>query len=337
MKRVLISGGAGFLGSHLCERLLAEGHSVVSVDNYSTGAPDNLRHLSGHPRLRQIDADVTRELPVRGRFDEVLHLASPASPTAYLRMPVETLLVGSTGTLRMLDVARAGDARFLLASTSEVYGDPLVHPQPETYWGNVNPVGPRAVYDEAKRFGEALTTAYRTSYGVDTTIARLFNCYGPRMCAGDGRMVPTFIEQALRGEPLTVTGTGEQTRSVCYMDDTVEGIVRLLRSDHPGPMNIGSEHELSVLGIAELIKKLTGSRSRIEFVPRPVDDPTFRRPDLTLARTTLGWTPTVSVREGLRRTIAWHLTRRTANGHESRPGSRTDGAVAGSRSHYPSK
>jgi dTDP-glucose 4,6-dehydratase len=309
MKRVLVSGGAGFLGSHVCERLLAEGHSVVSVDNHSTGTPDNLRHLSGHRRLSQIDADVTKEVPVRGRFDEVLHLASPASPPAYLRLPVETLLVGSLGTVRLLDIARACDARFLLASTSEVYGDPLVHPQPETYWGNVNPVGPRSVYDEAKRFAEALTTAYRTRYGVDTTIVRLFNCYGPRMDADDGRMVPTFIEQALRGEPLTVAGTGDQTRSICYVDDTVEGILRLLRSGHPGPMNIGGEHELPVLRVAELIRKLTGSRSKIEFIPRPVDDPRTRRPDLTLARTTLDWSPTVSVKDGLRRTIAWHVAR----------------------------
>lgn len=308
-KRVLVSGGAGFLGSHLCERLLDDGHSVVSVDNYSTGAPENLRHLSEHRRLIRVDADVTRDLPVRGRFDEVLHLASPASPLAYLRLPVETLLVGSAGTARMLDVARTDNARFLLASTSEVYGDPLVHPQVETYWGNVNPVGPRSVYDEAKRFGEALTTAYRTAYGVDTTIVRLFNCYGPRMQAADGRMVPTFIEQALRGEPLTVAGTGEQTRSICYVEDTVEGIVRLLRSGHTGPMNIGSEHELTVLRIAKLIKKLTGSWSPIEFVPRPVDDPTTRRPDLTLARSELGWEPRVSVKDGLKRTIAWHVAR----------------------------
>jgi dTDP-glucose 4,6-dehydratase len=308
-KRVLVSGGAGFLGSHLCERLLDDGHSVVSVDNHSTGAPENLLRLSAHRRLLRIEADVTRDLPVRGRFDEVLHLASPASPLAYLRLPVETLLVGSAGTARMLDVARADKARFLLASTSEVYGDPLVHPQTETYWGNVNPVGPRSVYDEAKRFGEALTTAYRTAYGVDTTIVRLFNCYGPRMHAADGRMVPTFIEQALRGEPLTVTGTGEQTRSICFVEDTVEGIIRLLGSGHTGPMNIGSEHELTVLRIAELIKKLTGSGSPIEFVPRPVDDPTTRRPDLTLARSELGWEPRVSVEEGLKRTIAWHVAR----------------------------
>ena len=310
MKRVLVSGGAGFLGSHLCERLLADGHTVVSVDNHSTGLPDNLMHLSGHPRLRQLDADVTREVPVDGHFDEVLHLASPASPVAYLGLPVETLLVGSAGTARMLDVARASDARFLFTSTSEVYGDPLVHPQPETYWGNVNPVGPRSVYDEAKRFGEALATAYRTTYGADTTIVRLFNCYGPRMRADDGRMVPTFIDQALRGEPLTVAGTGEQTRSICYVDDIVEGLVRLLRSGHSGPMNIGSEHELTVLRVAELIRKLTGSRSPITFVPRPVDDPTTRRPDLTKARTVLGWEPTVSVKEGLRRTIAWHVAQR---------------------------
>jgi dTDP-glucose 4,6-dehydratase len=309
-KRVLVSGGAGFLGAHLCERLLDDGHHVVSVDNHSTGAQENLRHLSDHRRLVQIDADVTKELPVWGRFDEVLHLASPASPLAYLRLPVETLLVGSAGTARMLDVARAHRARFLLASTSEVYGDPLVHPQVETYWGNVNPVGPRSVYDEAKRFGEALTTAYRTAYGVDTTIVRLFNCYGPGMQAADGRMVPTFIEQALRGEPLTVAGTGDQTRSICYVDDTVDGIVALLRSGHTGPVNIGSEHELTVLRVAELIRKLTGSRSPIEFVPRPVDDPTTRRPDLTLARSVLDWEPRTGVKEGLKRTIAWHVARR---------------------------
>jgi dTDP-glucose 4,6-dehydratase len=235
-----------------------------------------------------------------------LHLASPASPPAYLRLPVDTLLAGSVGTKRMLDLARDAGARFLLTSTSEVYGEPRVHPQPESYWGNVNPVGPRSVYDEAKRFSEALTTAYRTAYEVDTAIARLFNCYGPRMRPDDGRMIPTFIRQALRGEPLTVSGDGRQTRSVCYVDDVVEGIVRLLHSGHPGPVNIGSECEMTVLQVAELVIEMTGSASPVTFVPRPADDPTQRRPDLTLARATLTWEPQVSAREGLKRTIAWY-------------------------------
>jgi dTDP-glucose 4,6-dehydratase len=306
MRNVLVSGGAGFLGSHLCERLLAAGCRVVALDNHSTGLPGNIAHLSAHDNFIAVDADVTGDLRFGCRFDAVLHLASPASPPAYLRLPVETLLAGSVGTTRMLDVARADGARFLLTSTSEVYGEPLVHPQPESYWGNVNPVGPRSVYDEAKRFSEALTTAYRTTYGTDTAIVRLFNSYGPRMRPDDGRMIPTFIRQALRGEPLTVSGDGQQTRSICYVDDTVEGIVRLLDSGHPGPVNIGSESEMTVLQVAELVREITGSVSPVRFVPRPADDPTQRRPDLTLARTLLNWEPEVSAREGLKRTIAWY-------------------------------
>jgi dTDP-glucose 4,6-dehydratase len=305
-RSVLISGGAGFLGSHLCERLLADGCRVVSVDNHSTGLPDNIAHLSANANFDALDADVTGDLGLGCSFDAVLHLASPASPPAYLRLPVDTLLAGSVGTKRMLDLARDAGARFLLTSTSEVYGEPRVHPQPESYWGNVNPVGPRSVYDEAKRFSEALTTAYRTAYEVDTAIARLFNCYGPRMRPDDGRMIPTFIRQALRGEPLTVSGDGRQTRSVCYVDDVVEGIVRLLHSGHPGPVNIGSECEMTVLQVAELVIEMTGSASPVTFVPRPADDPTQRRPDLTLARATLTWEPQVSAREGLKRTIAWY-------------------------------
>jgi dTDP-glucose 4,6-dehydratase len=315
---VLISGGAGFLGSHLSERLLADGYHVVSVDNYSTGLPDNIAHLSADSNFVAVSADVTSveagDLRVCGPFDAVLHLASPASPPAYLRLPVDTLLAGSVGTKRMLDLARGAGARFLLASTSEVYGEPQVHPQPESYWGNVNPVGPRSVYDEAKRFSEALTTAYRTAYKVNTTIARLFNCYGPRMRPDDGRMIPTFIRQALRGEPLTVSGDGQQTRALCHVDDAVEGIVRLLHSGHPGPVNIGSEWEMTVLAVADLVREMTASASPIRFIPRPADDPTQRRPDLTFARAALNWEPEVSAREGLKRTIAWYADRLDAAG-----------------------
>ncbi|MFC6080392.1 UDP-glucuronic acid decarboxylase family protein [Sphaerisporangium aureirubrum] len=304
-RRVVVTGGAGFLGSHLCERLLAEGASVICMDNFLTGSPGNVEHLLGRPRFRLIECDLTGYVHVPGPVDLVLHFASAASPVDYLRHPIATLKVGSIGTLHALGLAREKGARFVLASTSEVYGDPLEHPQRETYWGNVNPVGPRSVYDEAKRFAESLTTAYRVSHGVDTGIVRIFNTYGPRMRPYDGRAIPTFVRQAINGEPLTVTGTGTQTRSICYVDDTVRGVLALAASDFPGPVNIGNPAELSMLALAMTIRELTGSRSPIAFVDRPVDDPEVRRPDTALAAARLGWQPVVDVAAGLRRTIAW--------------------------------
>jgi dTDP-glucose 4,6-dehydratase len=308
-RRVIVTGGAGFLGSHLCERLLVDGYDVVCMDNFVTGTPANIAHLTDLGPFRLVTADVTQPpLPVDGRVDVVLHFASPASPVDYLRLPIATLKVGAIGTIQALDLARETGARYVLASTSEVYGDPQVHPQPESYWGHVNPIGPRGVYDEAKRFAEAMTTAYRTSHGVDTAIVRIFNTFGPRMRPDDGRAIPTFIRQALAGEPLTVAGDGSQTRSVCYVDDLVEGIVRMADSDLAGPVNLGNPGELSVLAIAERIRDLVGADSPVEFVPRPQDDPCVRRPDVTLARTTLGWEPTVPLDEGLTRTIEWMRT-----------------------------
>jgi len=303
--RAVITGGAGFLGSHLCERLLDDGMEVVCLDNFLTGSPANVRHLSERGPFRLLRCDVTDYIHVPGDVDYVLHFASPASPIDYLKWPIETLKVGSAGTLHSLGMAKEKHARFLLASTSETYGDPQIHPQREDYWGHVNPVGPRGVYDEAKRYAEALTMAYRRAHGVDTAIVRIFNTFGPRMRADDGRAIPTFITQALAGEPLTVAGDGSQTRSICYVDDLVDGIVRLLMSDHPGPMNIGNPVEMSVLAIAELIRELAGSASEITYVPRPEDDPTIRQPDIGLARLELGWQPAVDVRDGLARTIGW--------------------------------
>ena len=304
-KRAIVTGGAGFVGSHLCERLLSDGWWVLCIDNFITGLPDNVDHLLLHERFRLREADVTEAVSVPGPVDAVLHLASPASPTDYLRLPVQTLKAGSIGTLNAVELAAEKRARFVLASTSETYGDPLVHPQPETYWGNVNPVGPRAVYDEAKRFAEAMTVAYRGSQGANTGIVRIFNTFGPRMRPHDGRAIPTFIDQALRGSPMTVSGDGSQTRSVCYVDDLVEGLVRMLRSDHGGPINLGNPHELTVLELAATVRELTGSHSPITFVPRPVDDPGVRRPDITMAGSALGWAPKVDVAEGLLRTIEW--------------------------------
>jgi dTDP-glucose 4,6-dehydratase len=304
-RRAAVTGGAGFLGSHLCERLLDEGYEVICLDDFSTGNAGNVEHLMQRDAFRLVRADVTAFVHVSGDLDAVLHFASPASPIDYLQMPLHTLKVGSIGTFHALGLAREKKARFLLASTSECYGDPLVHPQPESYWGNVNPVGPRGVYDEAKRFSEALTMAYRKSHGINTAIVRIFNTFGPRMRPGDGRAIPTFIRQALTGQPLTVAGTGSQTRSVCYVDDLVEGIVRLLHSDLAGPMNIGNPREFTVLELAELIRDLTASSSAIEFVARPQDDPTVRQPDITLARAALSWEPVVDVKEGLLRTIDW--------------------------------
>jgi dTDP-glucose 4,6-dehydratase len=303
--RVVVTGGAGFLGSYLCERLLAQGNDVICMDNFLTGSPRNVEHLMGRPRFHVVECDLTGFVHVPGDVDLVMHFASAASPADYLRHPIETLKVGSLGTLHALGLAGEKDARFVLASTSEVYGDPLEHPQREDYWGNVNPVGPRSVYDEAKRFAESLTTAYRNSRGADTGIVRIFNTYGPRMRPHDGRAIPTFIRQALTGEPITVTGDGTQTRSICYVDDTVEGVLALAGSDFEGPVNIGNPAELTMTELAETIRGLTGSSAPIVYVDRPVDDPAVRRPDTTLAAERLGWQPRVDALTGLRRTIAW--------------------------------
>jgi dTDP-glucose 4,6-dehydratase len=301
--RILITGAAGFLGSHLSDRFLREGHTVIGMDNLSTGHPDNIAHLMGRPDFLFVQHDVTNFMYVEGELDGVLHFASPASPVDYLEKPIPTLKVGSLGTHKALGLAKAKGARFLLASTSEVYGDPQVHPQPEGYWGHVNPVGPRGVYDEAKRFAEALTMAYHRFHGVETRIVRIFNTYGPRMRPGDGRVVSNFIVQALRGEPLSIYGEGRQTRSFCYVDDLVEGIFRLFFSDRPEPTNVGNPNEFTVRELAEEVLRQTGSASRLEFRPLPVDDPQVRRPDIGVARAVLGWEPAVPLVEGLRRTI----------------------------------
>jgi len=303
MARVLITGGAGFIGSHLCERFLAEGDDVICMDNFRTGSPDNIAHLFADRRFTFIQQDVTTYIYVSGAVDAILHFASPASPVDYLEFPIPTLKVGSLGTHKALGLAKEKHARLLLASTSEVYGDPLEHPQSEEYWGNVNPIGPRGVYDEAKRFAEALTMAYHRAHGVETRIVRIFNTHGPRMRLNDGRVVPNFISQALKGEPLTVYGDGSQTRSFCFVSDLVEGIVRLLRSDYRLPVNLGNPMEVSIREFANRIKALTGSRSEIAFRPLPVDDPKVRQPDITRARQLLGWEPRVSLEDGLRRTI----------------------------------
>jgi dTDP-glucose 4,6-dehydratase len=308
--RILVSGGAGFVPSHVVDALIARGCTVVAVDNFVTGSDENVSHLVDHPEFTLVKYDVCDGLPehhpaLARSFDAILHMASPASPTDFTTMPIEILRVGSLGTLHLLDRAVTDGARFLLASTSEAYGDPLVHPQPESYWGNVNPIGVRSVYDEAKRFAEASTMAYRRARGLDTAIVRIFNTYGPRMAIGDGRAIPTFISQALRGEPLTVHGEGVQTRAICYVEDLVRGILLLLDSAEPGPINCGTEHEMSMRELAELIVGLTGSRSKIINVERAVDDPEMRRPDLTLARTKLGYEPAIDPEEGLRRTIEY--------------------------------
>jgi len=305
MACMLITGGAGFIGSHLCERFLAEGDEVICMDNRITGNVDNIVHLFPNSRFSYIPQDVTNYIYVKGSLDAILHFASPASPIDYLELPIQTLKVGSLGTHKALGLAKEKGARFLLASTSEVYGDPLIHPQKEDYWGNVNPIGPRGVYDEAKRFAEAMTMAYHRTHKIETRIVRIFNTYGPRMRLNDGRVVPNFIAQALRGEDLTVYGDGSQTRSFCYVSDLVEGIVRLLRSDYNGPINLGNPQELSVLEFAHRIIALTGSRSRITFKSLPVDDPKVRQPDIGLARRLLGWEPQVSLEDGLRETIAY--------------------------------
>jgi dTDP-glucose 4,6-dehydratase len=301
--RALVTGAAGFLGSHLCDRLLREGHEVIAMDNLLTGNARNIEHLRDEKRFRFVRHNVAQYIFVDGPLDAVLHFASPASPIDYLELPIQTLKVGSLGTHNALGLAKAKRARFLLASTSEVYGDPLVHPQPEAYWGNVNPIGPRGVYDEAKRFAEAMTMAYRRAHGVDTRIVRIFNTYGERMRPRDGRVVPALICQALAGEPMTVFGDGSQTRSFCYVDDLIDGIYRLLQSDVPDPINIGNPAELSVLEFARTIRALTGARSEIVFRPLPVDDPKQRRPDITKAKTLLGWEPKVKLEDGLKKTI----------------------------------
>ena len=309
--RVLITGGAGFLGSHLCDRFLAEGHTVIAMDNLITGSTRNIEHLAGRDDFLFVKHDVTNYIYVEGRLDAVLHFASPASPIDYLNLPIPTLKVGALGTHKALGLAKDKKARFLLASTSEVYGDPQVHPQPETYWGHVNPIGPRGVYDEAKRFAEALTMAYHRYHGVDTRIVRIFNTYGPRMRLNDGRVIPNFIPQALRGEPLTLYGDGKQTRSFCYVDDLIEGIYRLLLSDEHEPVNLGNPTELSMIEIAEVINRLVGNPAGTIVQPemRIQDDPQTRRPDLTKARRVLDWEPKVPLEEGLRRTIEYFRTR----------------------------
>ena len=307
--RILVTGGAGFLGSNLCDRLLSEGHDVIAMDNLIPGTTDNIAHLAGHPRFSFIKHDITQYIYIKGPLDAILHFASPASPVDYLELPIQTLKVGSLGTHNALGLALEKGARFLLASTSEVYGDPAVHPQPESYWGHVNPIGPRGVYDEAKRFAEAMTMAYHRSHDVDTRIVRIFDTYGPRMRLNDGRVVPNFVGQALRGEPLTVYGEGRQTRSFCFVSDLIEGIHRLLMSSENEPVNIGNPVEMSILQFAETINRLTGNPAGIRFEPLPVDDPQQRQPDIRKARRVLGWEPKLSLEQGMAETIAWFSDR----------------------------
>lgn len=303
--RILVTGGAGFIGSHLCDYFIARGDEVIAMDNFITGSPDNIAHLQNHPRFRFIRQDVTEHIRVEGYLDAVLHFASPASPVSYIAYPIQTLKVGALGTHKACGLARSKGARFLLASTSEVYGDPKVSPQTEDYWGNVNPIGPRGVYDEAKRYAEAMTLAYHRAHNLDTRIVRIFNTYGPRNALDDGRVVPNFVGQALRGEPLTVHGDGSQTRSFCYVSDLVAGIVRLLESSELTPVNVGNPNEMTILTFAEKINVLTGNQAGIKFYPRPVDDPNRRCPDIAKAKRVLGWEPKVSLDEGLGKTIAY--------------------------------
>jgi len=310
MPRAVITGGAGFLGSHLGDLFRARDWEVVAVDNFLTGRPQNVAHLAGDPGFTLVEHDVIDDIPVAGPVDAVLHLASPASPPEYLAHPIATLEVGAVGTRRALDLAREHGARFLLASTSEIYGDPLVHPQPESYFGNVNSVGPRSVYDEAKRYAEAITMAYHREFDVDTKIVRIFNSYGPRLVAADGRVVSNFLAQAMRGVPLTIYGDGKQTRSFCYVSDEVRGLLALLDSDHVGPMNIGNPDEFTMLELAELVLEVTGAQVDVLFEPLPADDPKQRRPDISLAQEVLGWHPAVDLREGLALTLDWYRRHR---------------------------
>jgi dTDP-glucose 4,6-dehydratase len=304
--RTLVTGGAGFLGSHLCDRLIKEGHEVICMDNLITGDTDNIAHLLGNPKFKFIKHDVTEYIFIEGPIDNILHFASPASPIDYLELPIQTLKVGSLGTHKALGLAKEKQARFLLASTSEVYGDPLIHPQPEDYYGNVNPIGPRGVYDEAKRFAEALTMAYHRYHGVATRIVRIFNTYGPRMRLNDGRVVPTFLYQALKGEDLTIFGDGSQTRSFCYVSDLIEGICRLLFSAINEPVNIGNPHEMTIIEFARKIDALAGGTGNIVLKPLPQDDPKVRQPDITRARELLGWAPAVQLDEGIRETLNFY-------------------------------
>ncbi len=301
----VVTGGAGFLGSHLCDKLIEKGHKVICLDNLITGNLENISHLFGNENFRFIKYDVTEFIHVEGKVDNILHFASPASPVDYLRYPIQTLKVGSLGTHKALGLAKAKKACFLLASTSEVYGDPEIHPQPETYWGNVNPIGPRGVYDEAKRFAESMTMAYHRYHGINTRIVRIFNTYGPRMRLDDGRVLPTFISQALKNEDLTVFGDGSQTRSFCYVDDLIEGIIKLLETDFHEPVNLGNPDEITILEFAEEILKLTLSKSKIVFKELPVDDPKVRQPDITLAKKILNWEPKVSRIDGLKLTLEY--------------------------------
>jgi dTDP-glucose 4,6-dehydratase len=303
--RVVVTGAAGFLGSHLCDRLVAEGFEVVGLDNLITGARGNLAHLAKNSGFRLVEHDVSRPIEIEGTVDAVFHFASPASPADYLKLPIQTLKVGSLGTHNALGLAKAKKARFILASTSEVYGDPQVHPQPESYWGHVNPVGPRGVYDEAKRFAEAMAMAYHRVHGVDIRIVRIFNTYGPRMRPNDGRVVSNFIVQALTGKPITVYGDGSQTRSFCYVDDLIDGVMAVFERGDPAPINLGNPVEFTVRELADLVLRLTGSKSPIVFEPLPADDPKQRRPDITRARRLLGWEPKVALEEGLKRTIGY--------------------------------
>ncbi len=307
--RVLVTGGAGFLGSHLADRLLAEGHQVIAMDNLSTGNTDNIAHLAGNPSFSFVRHDVTNYIYIKGDLDAILHFASPASPVDYLELPIQTLKVGSLGTHNALGLALAKGARFLLASTSEVYGDPLVHPQTEDYWGHVNPIGPRGVYDEAKRFAEAMTMAYQRAHGVDTRIVRIFNTYGPRMRIDDGRVVPNFVGQALRGEPLTIYGDGSQTRSFCFVSDLIDGIYRLLLSQEPEPVNIGNPSEITIAEFAQKLIEITGSSGGVVHEPLPMDDPKQRQPNIEKARRTLGWEPKVALQQGMQQTVNWFRER----------------------------
>ncbi len=314
----LVTGGAGFIGSHLCDRLLAEGHRVICIDNLLTGSMENIAHLLENKSFQFINYNVTEYIYVEGRVDYILHFASPASPMDYQRLPIQTLKVGSLGTHKTLGLAKAKGARYLLASTSEVYGDPLLHPQPEEYWGNVNPIGVRGVYDEAKRFAEAMTMAYHRYHGIDTRIARIFNTYGPRMRIDDGRAIPAFMSQAIQGQEVTVFGDGSQTRSVCYVDDLVDGVCRLLMSNHNDPVNLGNPDEISILDLAKEIVALTGGRSRILTKPLPEDDPKVRRPDITKARTILKWEPKIPRSVGLKTTLEYFKSKIGVGTHRAR-------------------